>query len=374
MCRSWSRAGLAWGSLRYGDACEIHRVESFGQFARRFVGSFSEPCFLVSGDVVFGPAELNELISLHSADPAKVVSLLVAGDGNQPHFSAGPLAKLLTSHRDVALSEQQRHAGLPFSVGTSPTGGPDARRRLAQSLARETARTDGLLARVLDRKVSWRISRRLAETRITANQVTLANTALGLLAGFLFASTSYPLRVAGSLLFLLSITLDGVDGEIARLKLQESEAGARLDVITDNVVNVAIFIGVFIGSYRATGSVAYFYLLPVLLLGFALCALAVRNAVRDDGPRTHDWVDKVERVAGRDFGYLLFALAALNRLQFFAWGTAFGTYVFAAVLTLLTRCRALRERAIGGRAPSDTVPISGAHLTSDPAPIQGHAR
>ena len=373
MCRSWSKAGLAWGSLRYGDACETHRVESFGQFARRFVGSLSEPCFLVSGDVVFGPAELNELISLHSADPAKVVSLLVGGADNQAHFSAGPLDKLLTSHKDVAVSEQQRQAGLPFSVGTSPTGWLGARRRLAQSLARETARTDSLLARVVDRKFSWRISRRLAETRITANQVTLANTALGLLAGFLFASTSYPLRLAGSLLFLLSITLDGVDGEVARLKLQESEAGARLDVITDNVVNVAIFIGVFIGSFRATGSVAYFYLLPVLLVGFALCVLAVRDAVRIDSPHTRDWVDKVERVAGRDFGYLLFALAALNRLQSFAWGTAFGTYVFAAVLTWLTRRRALRERPISGRTLCDTMPISGAHLTSDLAPTEGHA-
>ena len=48
------------------------------------------------------------------------------------------------------------------------------------------------------------------------------------------------------------------------------------------------------------------------------------------------WLDKVDRWSGRDFAYLLVILALVNRLEFFAWGAAFGTYVFAAMLIWIT--------------------------------------
>ena len=39
------------------------------------------------------------------------------------------------------------------------------------------------------------------------------------------------------MLFLLVTTLDGVDGELARQKMQETDFGAALDLITDAIVN-----------------------------------------------------------------------------------------------------------------------------------------
>ena len=82
--------------------------------------------------------------------------------------------------------------------------------------------------------------------------MTLANTALGFVIAWMFAhspATGY--RCWRRILFVISITIDGVDGELARLKMAETKAGARLDAITDNIVHIAIFLGIGIGSYRA---------------------------------------------------------------------------------------------------------------------------
>jgi hypothetical protein len=54
------------------------------------------------------------------------------------------------------------------------------------------------------------------------------------------------------------------------------------------------------------------------------------------GDQAQKWIGQVERWTGRDFAYLVFFLALFDRLQYFIWGTAFGTHVFAATLWWLT--------------------------------------
>ena len=173
------------------------------------------------------------------------------------------------------------------------------------------------MARWVDRRLSWRISLRLARTAITPNQVTLGNTALGLLSAWLFSFPAYWPRLIAALMFLVSVTFDGVDGELARLKMTESPWGARLDVMTDNLVHVAIFAGIMTGCYRASGSRAYIYLLAILLvLGLGFYPLGAGPASRGKGRGVHRSSETGERGG---FCFLVVVSGLLAWLVFFPW-------------------------------------------------------
>ena len=95
---------------------------------------------------------------------------------------------------------------------------------------------------------------------------------LGFGCAAMLASVSYWIRLAGAILFLVSITFDGVDGELARLRMVESKFGGQLDVFTDNLVHVAIFAGLMTGCYRVSHSPAYLYLAGDLGASASACA------------------------------------------------------------------------------------------------------
>jgi 1L-myo-inositol 1-phosphate cytidylyltransferase / CDP-L-myo-inositol myo-inositolphosphotransferase len=247
--------------------------------------------------------------------------------------SVGPLSDFLSANgRQPGSTVATGIEGLPFALNGHPEDREAAEHVIASTLRYDTARTDGLMARIFDRKLSWRLSYRLAKTAITPNQVTLANTALGFGIAWMFAQPGYWIPLLASILFVISITIDGVDGELARLKMAETEAGARLDAITDNIVHIAIFLGIGIGSYRTAHNPAYFYVLFALLIGFGFCSISVHRAMGLSAAGAEVFIRKVDRLTGRDFAYLVFLLALIDRLNYFIIGAAIGTYVFAGGL------------------------------------------
>jgi len=300
------------------------------------------PCISFAGNLVFSKLQLRRVLDDAANHPSRVLRFSSSDPDRGGEIATGPMRDLL--EQDTPRMEPARRptGELPFALNGRPEDREEAELRLARSLHLETASKDALMARLLDRKISWRLSLRLARTKITPNQVTIANTILGFVAAWMFAIPSYGWRLLASLLFLASITIDGIDGELARLQMSETDWGGKLDLTTDNIVHVAIFIGIYVGAYRASANSAFLWLLPIQLAGFALCVLSIYLAFRLRGAQAQKWINQVDRWSGRDFAYLLVGFALISRLQWFCWGTAFGTYVYASVLTWL----AARHRAV----------------------------
>ena len=96
----------------------------------------------------------------------------------------------------------------------------------------------------LIRHVSCRISPWLARTPVTANQVTLAGTLLGLLGVGLLVQDSLALRLAGAAAIAGNYLCDHCDGEVARLKRIESRLGDLLSEVGGALVHGGLFLAV----------------------------------------------------------------------------------------------------------------------------------
>lgn len=147
-----------------------------------------------------------------------------------------------------ALAEDGTAAvGVPI---VSAADVPRAEKHLLKALIKDE---EGFMSRHFDRWISLAVSRRLANTAITPNQMTYVAVLIGLVGAPFFLSSRPSVQVFGGILFLLHSIIDGCDGELARLKFQESRYGGVLDFWGDNVVHVAVFAAMGAGLARQTG-------------------------------------------------------------------------------------------------------------------------
>lgn len=126
--------------------------------------------------------------------------------------------------------------------------------------------TDGIFAR-MNRKASIPLSRLLIRFPITPNMVSLFTLGVSFLCGVFFAYGGYRNMLIGAVLGLVASVLDGCDGEVARLKLQDSAFGCWLETICDYLYYVFMFAGMTIGLLRQSRTHLYLVLGGLLLFG-----------------------------------------------------------------------------------------------------------
>jgi len=115
-----------------------------------------------------------------------------------------------------------------------------AERVLIDKLKRSS---DGPVSRYLNRPLSLIISRYLVKTDITPNQISFFSFVLSLIASAFFLLGNYMALVTGGVLVQVASIIDGCDGEVARLKHQESDFGGWFDAVLDRYADAFILLG-----------------------------------------------------------------------------------------------------------------------------------
>jgi phosphatidylglycerophosphate synthase len=285
-------------------------------------------------------------------DPATVAALVAAPGASCLAASGAPSP----TARSATLWRSERSAlaahGIPTApppdagawrlptglvrTASDPTSRVDAEAALYERLGRSG---DGWFTRVVDRRLSRILTRRLLPTGVAPNTVTVASISIGIIGGLCFATGMPGMAALGAVLFLASTIIDGCDGEIARLTFRESVFGARLDVLGDNLVHLFLFGGIATGLYRRSADATVATLGVVLVLGVLFAMATVYWCVVRREP-TAAQRTLYEAFASREFAYILVVLTLAGRLDWFLWLSAVGTCVFSIGLWVL-----------GGRRP-----------------------
>jgi len=168
--------------------------------------------------------------------------------------------------------------------------------------------TDGIFARA-NRTISIPISRRIIPFRITPNMVSLFTLGVSFAAGVFLAFGGYWNMLTGAILSWFSSVLDGCDGEVARLKLQESAFGCWLETICDNLYYLFILSGMTIGLVRSSGNRSYLIWGGLLLFGAIMSFLMTglqRHQMTNGQPEQYlrEWHKKADSRSSNPLLYL----------------------------------------------------------------------
>jgi phosphatidylglycerophosphate synthase len=300
-----------------------------------------------------------------AAQKAGFARIVVAGDdasGNLARALGGTVAELLPakaaipdgavimSWSRVLRTAEVRELETGRSVdqtGVAVTGPGDLSRAEKWLLRGLVKDDEGFLSRHFERPISLAISRRLAATSLTPNAMTLVSVTIGLFGAVFFLSSRPLLQAIGGLLFTLHSVLDGCDGELARLKFQESRLGGVLDFWGDNAVHVAVFLALAVGWSRSNHTTWPLWLGASTVCGnLAAAGFAYFRTMR--GPKRGPLFTVVSTaetptsrvvnaLAKRDFVYIVLALSLFGKANWFLVAAAVGAPVYFFVLFALDR-------------------------------------
>ena len=291
-------------------------------------GTLVSPALLSSAhQIATGPEEFRDVPS-GNGWPESGVLRVTASDARDLRRLSAALAvrrrRSLPLPAGEDVSKGRAHLALRL---VTPADIPAAEATIRRSSYKET---DATIAR-FNRRTSLPISVALIHTPLTANQLSVILVALGFYSAWLFSLGHYWTGVLGAFLSLAASVLDGCDGEIARLKYQESALGCWIETFGDYSYYVAIFIGLSIGAVRQTQAEIFYWLGGAALAGsFITIALLVylRSRITSGQP------DKLHAVARDRFqAEPTLWSRVIWRLQFVATRSAmpYGIMAFALV-------------------------------------------
>jgi phosphatidylglycerophosphate synthase len=203
------------------------------------------------------------------------VSIILASDGSctlPKYLPPSVILRKVPRPDDLAALRKEQSGAVEMGANEvrpsnrSLDGGmkvtDDASRCRAESAVfAELMRGDlGFVARHLNKPVSFFITRHfLCYLPFSPDHVTLGAAMVGLVGAALIASGNYALMIWGFFLAHVQSILDGCDGELARVRFQQSAFGAWLDTMVDDGLNIVIFAALGFGLYRMTGSSLLFF-------------------------------------------------------------------------------------------------------------------
>jgi len=198
---------------------------------------------------------------------------------------------------------------------------------------------DGPVSRYLNRPFSIRLSKLIARYSITPNHITIFSFLVAILSSFFIADGSYKWLLVGGILAQISSIIDGCDGEIARLKLMETEFGAWFDAVLDRYADAFLLGALWYHVYQDNSHTM------MLLLGLMAIVGSFMVSYTAD---KYDAMKKANGSRGLRIGrdiriFILFAGSVLNQ-----------PLISLIVLTILMNGVALRRILIMRSALSST--------------------
>ncbi|HEX6132004.1 MAG TPA: NTP transferase domain-containing protein [Actinomycetota bacterium] len=203
-----------------------------------------------------------------------------------------------------------------------------ARSRLRRSLGKDG---DGPVSRALNRPLSTRLSLLVSDLRVPPDAVSAAVAVLALVAAALLASGR---GLPGGIAVQAVSVLDGVDGEVARLRLLASPRGAMLDGVLDRLSDVAIVGALGVWALGDVEPATAIWLTTLALAG-AMLSMATKDRARALGlpPAPERWIGYL--LGGRDGRMLVIAVASV-----------FGSPVAALAVTAATSLLSVAIRVV----------------------------
>ncbi|MCD5401291.1 NTP transferase domain-containing protein [candidate division NPL-UPA2 bacterium] len=129
---------------------------------------------------------------------------------------------------------------------------------------------DGFISSNINRRFSLLLTRKISSSSLSPNLISFLSFILGVGSAALFA---FGIPILAGIMAQLSSVIDGVDGELARIKFQSSIYGGYFDSILDRYADALIILGMSYYLYSQSPSLFLLLISALALIGSPMSML-----------------------------------------------------------------------------------------------------